>query len=414
MEQTAAEIKRLRGCINDLIGILAIPAISIGHEPRQIISTLLDVLLSMLRLDFVYARLNHSSGDQPPIEMVLLAQCQSSPGQAQEIGQILDPWLTCGPTTSPLVIPNPIEKGDVSIAHLRLGLQDGVGVLIAASHQPDFPKETEMLLLRVAANQAGFQLQEAYLEQALRENRDQLEKRVTERTAELMQLTSQMFRLQDEERRRIARELHDGTAQSLFGISMNLAKLNELSQDKPGAKRLIDECDSLANESLQEIRTLSYLLHPPLLDEAGLVSALQWYVQGFIKRSGIYVDLVALPMDRLPADVELALFRIVQESLTNVRRHSGSKTARIRLENKSGEIMLEIQDQGRGMPGQTVSEDSQDIIEMGVGIPGMRQRLVQLGGRLEVTSNSHGTTITAVLPLTNGEHHVENPSRGRS
>jgi PAS domain S-box-containing protein len=231
---------------------------------------------------------------------------------------------------------------------------------------------------------------------------------------QLIQLTSQMFRLQDEERRRIARELHDGTAQNLFGISINLAKLNQMTGGTTETKELIEECESLGNKTLQEIRTLSYLLHPPLLDEAGLVSALQWYVQGFTKRSGIYVDLVAQPMDRLPPDVELALFRIVQESLTNVRRHSGSETASIRLETRSGETVLEIQDRGRGMPTEKSSEDVNEIIEMGVGIPGMRQRLVQLGGRLDVTSNSHGATITAVVPLTNGAHHVANPSRGRS
>lgn len=231
---------------------------------------------------------------------------------------------------------------------------------------------------------------------------------------ELLQLTAQLIRSQDKERSRIARELHDGTAQNLFGISINLTKLNQLSHDRPEAKRLIEECETLGNESLQEIRTLSYLLHPPLLDEAGLVSALQWYVQGFTKRSGIYVDLVAQPMDRLPADVELALFRIVQESLTNVRRHSGSETASIRIEKKSDVIVLEVQDRGRGMPTAGISEDASDIIEMGVGIPGMRQRLVQLGGRLEVTSYTHGATIMAVVPLTNGAHQVANPSRGRS
>jgi PAS domain S-box-containing protein len=231
---------------------------------------------------------------------------------------------------------------------------------------------------------------------------------------ELLQLTAQLFRSQDQERRRIARELHDGTAQNLFGISINLARLNQLSQDQPEAKRLIDECETLGNESLQEIRTLSYLLHPPLLDEAGLVSALQWYVQGFSKRSGIYVDVFAPAMDRLPSDMELALFRIVQESLTNVRRHSGSGTASIRLEKKSNEVVLEIQDKGRGMPAAKTSDEPNDLVEMGVGIPGMRQRMVQLGGKLEVISNSHGTTITAVVPLTNGEHHVANPSRGRS
>jgi signal transduction histidine kinase len=145
--------------------------------------------------------------------------------------------------------------------------------------------------------------------------------------------------------------------------------LNQLSQDQPEAKRLIDECETLGNESLQEIRTLSYLLHPPLLDEAGLVSALQWYVQGFSKRSGIYVDVFAPAMDRLPSDMELALFRIVQESLTNVRRHSGSGTASIRLEKTSSEVVLEIQDKGRGMPATKISAEPNDLVEMGVGIP---------------------------------------------
>src|ERR1051325_3381156 len=117
-------------------------------------------------------------------------------------------------------------------------------------------------------------------------------------------------------------------------------------------QRLIAECISLGDESLQEIRTLSYLLHPPLLDQAGLVSALQWYAQGFSKRSGIYVDVFAEPMDRLPADFELALFRVVQESLTNVLRHSGSESASIRLERRLDEIFLEVRDKGRGPIGK--------------------------------------------------------------
>jgi len=224
---------------------------------------------------------------------------------------------------------------------------------------------------------------------------------------ELIHLTAQMFRLQDEERRRIARELHDGTAQNLFGISINLAKLNQLSGGTTETKDLIEECESLGNKALQEIRTLSYLLHPPLLDEAGLVSALQWYVQGFSKRSGIYVDVFAEPIDRLPADFELALFRIVQEALTNVRRHSGSETASIRLEDRSGEIFLEIRDKGGGLAAKKnagESNDSEELIEMGVGIPGMQQRLRQLGGRLEIVSNNGGTTITAVVPANRAVH----------
>lgn len=231
---------------------------------------------------------------------------------------------------------------------------------------------------------------------------------------ELTKLTVRLFHLQDEERRRIARELHDGTAQNLFAISINLAKLNELRlPEKDDTRSFITESQSLIDQSLQEIRTLSYVLHPPLLDQAGLVSALQWYVEGFSKRSGIYVELVAQAIDRLPSEMEMALFRVVQEALANVRRHSGSEIVNIRLERKAAVVLLEISDHGRGLETKE-DEDSNGSGSIGVGIPGMRQRLRQLGGALEITSNGRGTTISAVVPLTNGENHVAYSSRGRS
>ena len=230
---------------------------------------------------------------------------------------------------------------------------------------------------------------------------------------ELLELTVRLFNLQDEERRRIARELHDGTAQNLFAISINLARLRQLDPAEQAEKRhLIDECQLLGDQSLQEIRTLSYLLHPPLLDQAGLVSALQWYVQGFSKRSGIYVDVTAQPIGRLPSEIETALFRIVQEGLTNVRRHSGSETASIRLERRSNEIVLEIRDRGHGLSIEK-RPDSLDLVpDLGVGIPGMRQRLRQLGGRLEISSNGDGTAVAAIVPLRNGASHgAHSPGR---
>jgi len=232
---------------------------------------------------------------------------------------------------------------------------------------------------------------------------------------DLRKLTARLFRLQDEERHRIARELHDGTAQNLFAISLNLAKLRKLdvTQDDE-MQRLIAECALLGEESLQEIRTLSYLLHPPLLDKVGLISALHWYVEGFIRRSGIHVEVITKPLERLPSDIELALFRIVQESLTNVRRHSGSGTAIITLETKSKEVFLEIQDQGRGLRATKKSPDAEDLVDMGVGIPGMRQRLQQLGGRLEISSDDHGTTVTAIVPLASPKSYKATASRGRS
>ncbi|PYS70092.1 MAG: hypothetical protein DMF69_14730 [Acidobacteria bacterium] len=232
---------------------------------------------------------------------------------------------------------------------------------------------------------------------------------------ELVQLTIRLFNIQDEERRRIARELHDGTAQNLFAISVNLAKLGQLpTTESLEQRQLVDECQSLCDQSLQEIRTLSYLLHPPLLDQAGLVSALQWYVEGFRKRSGVYVDVMATPIGRLPGDVEMALFRVVQEALTNVRRHARSATASIRLERKNGHVILEIKDQGRGIPLLKRRDDSGSLIETGVGIPGMRQRLLQLGGRLEIVTHDQGTTVSAIVPITNGVNHGSNTSSRRS
>jgi PAS domain S-box-containing protein len=229
---------------------------------------------------------------------------------------------------------------------------------------------------------------------------------------ELLQLTVRLFNLQDEERRRIARELHDETAQNLFAITFNLARLqqHDAAQDAE-IQRVVADTMALGEESLREIRTLSYLLHPPLLDQAGLVSALRWYVEGFIKRSDIYVDLISLqPIGRLPSEVETALFRIVQESLTNIRRHSGGTTASVRLEKKNGEIVLQVKDDGRGMPLPESLDPADDVQGLGVGILGMRQRMRQLGGRLEVASGGEGTTVTAVLPFKEGDDRDPHPA----
>jgi PAS domain S-box-containing protein len=182
MEKTAGEIKRLKACINDLISVLALPAIWSGHEPSQIVSTLLDVLLGMLRLDFAYARLSDSIGGGAPIEMVRLAHPRNLTAQPQEIGEALNRWLIGAPPTSAFVVPNPVGEGDVSIAPFRLGLQDEVGVLVAGSQRADFPTETERLLLRVAANQAAIGLQEARLLSEQRLAAEELEQRVAERT----------------------------------------------------------------------------------------------------------------------------------------------------------------------------------------------------------------------------------------
>lgn len=229
---------------------------------------------------------------------------------------------------------------------------------------------------------------------------------------ELSQLTARLFNLQDEERRRIARELHDGTAQNLFAISIDIDLMRkQTSNGDSEINTLLDESAMLCEQALQEIRTLSYLLHPPLLDQVGLVSALKWYVEGFSKRTGIEVSLVALDVGgRMGSEIETALFRIVQEGLTNIRRHSCSETASIRLRRDSEQIFLEIQDHGRGMKIDTQSIPIEEMHELGVGIPGMRQRLRQLGGRLDIVSSAAGTLVTAVIPLTDLPGNGTKPS----
>jgi PAS domain S-box-containing protein len=214
------------------------------------------------------------------------------------------------------------------------------------------------------------------------------------------QLSAQLLRAQDDERRRIAQELHDSTAQNLAALAMNLARMNlEADSLEPQTREVLSESIQLANRCMREIRDFSYLLHPPTLDEYGLASALQWYAEGFARRSGIKVDL-NLPdgLRRMPKDVETALFRVVQECLTNVQRHSGSLIARIRIVQEPEALFLEVADDGRGLP-TAAQEMGQTASRIGLGLLGMKERMRLLGGHLEIKSGSHGSTIRVDLPL---------------
>jgi len=223
-----------------------------------------------------------------------------------------------------------------------------------------------------------------------------------QRDEEMQRLTTRVLQLQDEERRRIAKDLHDVTAQDLGAVVVNLALLRRLVTDlKPEAQNIVTESASLAEAVLQQIRTLSYLLHPPLLDQVGLASALHWYVAGFTKRSGIHVDTeISRDIGRPSLDIETALFRIVQESLTNVHRHSGSGSATIRLVRAGERLALYVKDQGSGMIDAATGAIADHVQSLGLGILGMRQRLRQFGGQLEIQTSHHGTAIIATVPLT--------------
>lgn len=234
----------------------------------------------------------------------------------------------------------------------------------------------------------------------------ELELKVQERTADLdvvnqnlRDLSARLLQMQDEERRRIARELHDSVGQMLAALGMNLSAVrNDIDHLARTAATLTDS-ESLVQEMVTEVRTISHLLHPPLLDEAGLSSALRWYVDGFSQRSGIRVDL-DMPdnFERLPVELETAVFRVVQECLTNIHRHSGSPTAKIRVRQRDHEVVVDIEDKGRGIPTHKL-EQMAAAGAPGVGVRGMQERLRQLGGKLDIESNSGGTRVRVRLPL---------------
>jgi len=230
-------------------------------------------------------------------------------------------------------------------------------------------------------------------------------------TEALRRLSTYSMRVQDDERRRIARDLHDITGQKLALQSMNLAQMLRRLHDNPGVLSIARECQSLTDQISSEIRTLSYLLHPPLLDELGLSSALHWYAQGFESRTGIRVT-VDVPSDlmRLSPETEVTLFRVVQESLTNIHRYANSPTAIIRVNVDAEEMTLEIIDHGKGMEVNAVAPESFSAERPGVGIQGMRERMRQLSGRLEIVSvPNRGTRVIAALPL-EGLVHEEVPA----
>ena len=217
----------------------------------------------------------------------------------------------------------------------------------------------------------------------------------------LRDLSARLLQVQDEERRRFARELHDSAGQLLAALSMNLASLEaETNRGGPGAAILVEKSLDLVGELSKEVRTISYLLHPPLLDELGLSSALRGYVEGFVERSKIKVDL-EIPRDfgRLSRDLETAIFRVVQECLTNIHRHSGSLLAKIRISRTEKDIRVEVQDRGKGMSVKRRGIDSMG--KAGVGIRGMQERVRQLGGTFQIgtQSDGSGTIIIARLPV---------------
>jgi len=229
----------------------------------------------------------------------------------------------------------------------------------------------------------------------------ELEREVQERKRaedDLRELTTQLLRLRDDERRRLARELHDSVGQMLAAVRMNAALIEAESNTlSPQASAAVSENARWIEEISSEIRTISHLLHPPLLDEVGLKSALTWYVEGLAERANMKINLnMSSEIGRLPEEQEVAIFRIVQECLTNVHRHSGSATASIRIAISEETIQVEVMDQGKGIKRERLTELRTSVA--GVGLRGMRERAKQFGGSLEISSGPHGTSVTARFP----------------
>lgn len=258
------------------------------------------------------------------------------------------------------------------------------------------PRDAEMSVRRAD----GTQVSTNFSFRLLTQDKSSTGVLITDLTGQKQQaeLTANIQRMQDEERRRIARDLHDSVGQLLAALSMNIARVTgESHKLSPDVAKLVTENASLVNQITNEIRTTSHLLHPPLLDEVGLPSALRWYTDGFAQRSNIQTTLdIPQQFQRLSPEMEIAIFRMVQECLTNIHRHSGSPSCSIKIVRDADRLRVEVKDSGRGIP---KSKQLTLVSSGGVGLRGMQERIRQLGGTLEIKSSPNGTVIAATLPV---------------
>jgi len=344
------------------------------------------------------------------------------------------PWEADEPRPQSVTISD-IDKADVSESLKQAVKREGIralafipllsgdkliGKFMSYYDSPHSFSDDEIALSLAIARQLAFSIERRRADEALRESEDRfralaesLESQVRMRTKELEerneeilwqseQLRSLSFRLlksQDDERRHFARELHDSAGQLLVALTMNLVQVVEQArQHDPDLANLAEGAERLSQQLTKELRTMSYLLHPPLLDEAGLRAALGWYIEGLQKRSDLKIELIVSEgFWRLPSDMELLIFRVVQECLTNIHRHSGSETAIIRLTRSSTNICVHVEDQGRGMSPEKLGQIRSH--GAGVGLRGMRERLHHFQGELQLDSDSSGTRVTVIIPV---------------
>ena len=284
-------------------------------------------------------------------------------------------------------------------------LKNAAGQIIGASKVARDITEQKRVERALRESEERLRMLAGELETQVRIRTVELEQRnreVTEQSDQLRELSNRLQQTQDEERRHIARELHDSAGQIITSIGINLGNIRQRVPENPPLAKSVEDTQELLLQLSKEIRTTSYLLHPPLLDESGLPEAIRWYIDGLAERSGLNIDLITSEgFGRVSGNIELAVFRIVQECLTNIHRHSGSKKARVYLAREAGRVSLEIQDEGKGIPADKLV--GLQAHQAGVGISGIRERVRHLGGTMNIESGGGGTRISVTFPVAMSE-----------